>query len=117
VQAAFATVALGRVVLTLQQLRSDPVLPAAGHDAARQALRALRQVRKEPARAASRINQLEQELAPLLAPDPPANAETPNPNAPDRGLHALVGTLGEAALLIEKAQGLLDRRRPVPAAA
>ncbi|MGI4748272.1 MAG: FUSC family protein [Janthinobacterium lividum] len=113
VQAAFATVALGRVVLTLQQLRSDPALPAAGHDAARQALRALRRVRTEPARAASRINRLEQELAPLLEPGPPADAETPTRDAPDRGLHALVGTLGEAALLIEKARGLLDRRRPV----
>lgn len=117
VQAAFATVALGRVVLTLQQLRSDPALPQAGHDAAREALRALRQVRKEPARAASRINQLEQELVPLLEPDPSADVAASTPDAPDRGLHALVGTLGEAVLLIEKARRMLDRRRPVLAAA
>ena len=117
VQAAFATVALGRVVLTLQQLRSDPALPEAGHDAARQALRALQRVRTEPTRAASRINRLEQELAPLLEPAPPADAEARTLDAPDHSLHALVGTLGEAALLIEKARGLLDRRRPVLVAA
>ncbi|NPD69357.1 FUSC family protein [Lichenicola cladoniae] len=117
VQAAFATVALGRVILTLQQLQSDPALPEAGRDAARQALRALRRVRMEPARVASRINRLEHELAPLLAPDPSANGPSPISDASDRGLPALVGTLGEAVLLIEKARGLLDRRCPDLAAA
>ncbi len=109
---AFAVVALGRVVLTLQALRADPVLDEAGRTAALRALQAVRWLRRSPARAAAAI-EAAAGTAETLLPAPDA--------APDKALildkalaphpaRLLVGTLGEAAILVGKAGPLLDRR-------
>ena len=116
VQAAFVVVALGRVVLTLQGLRRDPQLPPAAASAASQALLALCRVRSDPAGTAGSIRAAEQAVLPLLEPEPGQEAT----DAASSALRLLVGMLGEAALLVDRAQGLLDRHctlldRAVPA--
>ena len=108
-QAACIVVALGRVVLTLQALRRDPALAPEARAAASQALSALRQVRSDPARTGRSIIADSQAVQPLLQPGPDQDASSP----PSPALHLLVGTLGEAALLVDRAQGLLDRRCPL----
>ncbi len=102
-QAAFAAVALGRVVLTLQALRSEPALGEAGRDAALQALAALRRLRASPERAAAAMEAAVRASEPLLPAPDAAPAAAPHP------VRLLVGTLGEAALLLAKAGPLVDR--------
>ncbi len=125
---AFAVVALGRVVLTLQALRAEPALDENGRAAALRALQAVRRLRRSPARAAAAIEAAAgttQTLlpAPDAAPDAafsPASGTAPAPApapAPDNAsavaphpARLLVGTLGEAAVLVARAGPLLDRR-------
>ena len=110
-QAAFVIVALGRVVLTLQRLKADPTLPSDGQGAARRALHALQRVRAAPERAASGLDALERAMLPQL--DAPEAAGT-EPAGPECGaMRVLVGTLGEAALLVRRGADLLDRRAPL----
>ncbi len=103
-QAAFAAVALGRVVLTLQALRSEPALGEAGHHAVLQALAALRRLRASPERAAAAMGAAVGASEPLLPAPDAAPAAAPHP------VRLLVGTLGEAAVLLAKAGPLIDRR-------
>ncbi len=110
-QAAFVIIALGRVVLTLQRLQRDPRLPPDGQDAARRALHALHQVRAAPTRAASGLDALEQAILPLL--DEPQADRPVLPGQECESMRMLVGTIGEAALLVRKAAGLLDRQCPM----
>ena len=98
VQAAFTVVALGRIVLVLRRLRHDRDLPVAGREGAGEALRVLRRLRAGPLRAAMRIDAVQRALA-----EQPRSHDLP----------LLVGALGEAALLIRQAHGLLDRRLPL----
>ena len=123
---ALAVVALGRVVLTLQALRTEPALDENGRAAALRALQAVRRLRRSPARAAAAIEAAAgttQTLlpAPNAAPDAalgtasgtaPGTAPAPD-NAPALAPHParlLVGTLGEAVVLVARAGPLLDRR-------
>ena len=53
-----------------------------------------------------------QAVLPLLHPEP----GDAGPAAPPRSLHLLVGTLGEAALLVDRARALLDRRWSIASA-
>ena len=103
-QQAFAAVALGRVVLTLQALRREPALGAAGRDAALGALGALRRLRASPERAATAIDAAARAAEPLLPAPDAAPADAPHP------ARLLVGTLGEAGVLVAKAGPLVDRR-------
>ncbi len=102
-QRAFAAVALGRVVLTLQALRREPVLDGTGHDAALRALRALQRLRSSPERAAAAIRAAIDLAEPLLPPPDATPADAPHP------ARLLVGTLGEAVVLVARAGPLLDR--------
>ncbi len=121
---AFAVVALGRVVLTLQALHAEPALDEAGRAAAMRSLQAVRRLRRSPARAAAAIEAAAGTTQTLLpAPDAAlgtASGTAPGTapaSAPDNAsavaphpARLLVGTLGEAAVLVAKAGPLLDRR-------
>jgi uncharacterized membrane protein YccC len=105
-QGAFAVVALGRVVLTLQALRHDPALTGTGQAAVLSALQALRRLRASPARATAEIETAERAVEPLLRPTDTFEQTDAAPQA----LRLLVGTLGEATVLISKLAPLVDRR-------
>ncbi len=105
---AFAVVALGRVVLTLQALRAEPVLDEAGRTAALRALQAVRWLRRSPARATAAI-EAAAGTAETLLPAPDAASDKALAVAPHPA-RLLVGSLGEAAVLVGKAGPLLDRR-------
>ena len=113
---AFAVVALGRVVLTLQALRAEPVLDENGRAAALRALQAVRRLRRSPARAAAAIEAVSGTAETLLpAPDPAPDKAAASDKAPASAMaphpaRLLVGTLGEAVILVGKAGPLLDRR-------
>ena len=106
-QAAFAAVALGRVVLTLQALRSEPALGGAGQDAALRALGALRRLQASPEAAAAAIASVVGASEPLLPP-PDAAPDAAGAAAPHPA-RLLVGTLGEAVVLLAKAGPLIGR--------
>ena len=94
-RAAFATVALGRTVLGLAQLRRDPALPVPVREAAGEALGALRRLRTDPRAMAGQLEAMGRRLVAAPTPDPP-----PPP--------LMIGLLGEAAMLIRQAGVLLD---------
>ncbi len=113
-RAAFVVVALGRTVLALRRLRQDPDLPEAARGAAAEALRALRRVRADPQRAAARLEAVQQALA--AAPHGPAEDPADVPADAPADTHVLlqlIGAVGEAALLVRRAGGLLGRECPL----
>ena len=106
-QAAFAAVALGRVVLTLQALRREPMLGTDGHDAVLRALGAMRRLRRSSGQAAASVRAAMDAAQPLLPARDVEAAGTPA-GAPHPA-RLLVGTLGEAVVLLAKAGPLIDR--------